>query len=49
MPNVMFRMSHTPGRIRWTGRRPGADNSDVYGSLGIPEERQAELKAKGVI
>ncbi len=50
MQNVMFRLSATPGRIRWTGRRLGQDNADVYGELlGISEERQHELKAKGVI
>jgi crotonobetainyl-CoA:carnitine CoA-transferase CaiB-like acyl-CoA transferase len=49
MQNMMFRMTETPGRIRWTGRRPGADNADVYAELGIDAARQAELKARGVI
>lgn len=49
MQNVMFRMSETPGRIRWTGRKAGADNARVFGALGLDEARQAELKAKGII
>ena len=50
MQNVMFRMSETPGRIKWPGRRPGADNADVYGRmLGLDEARMADLKARGVI
>ena len=50
MQNVMFRMTETPGRIKWTGRRPGSDNEDVYGRmLGLDAARQADLKARGVI
>jgi formyl-CoA transferase len=49
MQNVMFRMSETPGRIRWPGRRLGQDNEEVYGELGIGPDRLAELRAKGVI
>jgi crotonobetainyl-CoA:carnitine CoA-transferase CaiB-like acyl-CoA transferase len=50
MQNVMFRLSHTPGSIRWTGHRLGQDNASVYGSLlGLSAERQQELHEKGVI
>jgi crotonobetainyl-CoA:carnitine CoA-transferase CaiB-like acyl-CoA transferase len=50
MQNVMFRMSETPGRIRWAGRRIGQDNASVYGELlGIGPERLRELETKGVI
>ncbi|MEI6666678.1 MAG: CoA transferase [Acidobacteriota bacterium] len=50
MQNVMFRMSETPGSIKWTGRDPGADNAEVYGQvLGMDAQRMADLKARGVI
>jgi len=50
MQNVMFRLSNTPGRIRWAGRRLGEDNEAVYSELlGIEPERLKELAVKGVI
>jgi crotonobetainyl-CoA:carnitine CoA-transferase CaiB-like acyl-CoA transferase len=50
MQNVMFRLSETPGRIEWAGRRLGEDNEAVYsGLLGLDRERLKELAAKGVI
>jgi formyl-CoA transferase len=49
MQNVMFRLSDTPGQLRWTGRRKAQDNAEVYGALGIKPERLAELEAKGVV
>lgn len=50
MQNVMWRMSETPGRIRWPGRKPGENNAEVYGELlGFDQARLDELKARGVI
>ena len=50
MQNVMFRMSETPGKIRHTGHRKGADNESVYGELlGLNPEELKELSAKGVL
>ncbi len=49
MQNVLFRLSETPGAIRWTGRTLGQDNESVYGELGITPAQLAELKAKHVI
>ncbi|MEE8478268.1 MAG: CoA transferase, partial [Gemmatimonadales bacterium] len=50
MQNVMFRMSDTPGRIRWAGRGLGEDNSTIYGDeLGLTEDDLAELTDKGVL
>ena len=49
MQNVLFRLSDTPGAIRWAGRPIGADNAAVYGELGVGEEELAELSARGVV
>jgi len=50
MQNVMFRMSETPGRIRWAGRPIGADNDEIYGTrLGLSEAERARLREQGVI
>jgi crotonobetainyl-CoA:carnitine CoA-transferase CaiB-like acyl-CoA transferase len=50
MQNVMFRMSETPGRIQWAGRRLGEDNHSVYvDELGMSDERLTELSEKGVL
>ncbi len=49
MQNVLFRLSDTPGEVRWGGRRLGQDNEAVYGELGLQPERLAELRAQGVI
>jgi crotonobetainyl-CoA:carnitine CoA-transferase CaiB-like acyl-CoA transferase len=50
MQNVMYRMSETPGKIRHTGHRKGADNESVYGELlGLNPEELKELSAKGVL
>ncbi|GAB3976527.1 CoA transferase [Actinoallomurus acanthiterrae] len=49
MQNVVFRLSETPGRIRWAGPPRGAHNAEVYGRLGLSEEQLADLRAKRVI
>jgi crotonobetainyl-CoA:carnitine CoA-transferase CaiB-like acyl-CoA transferase len=50
MQNVMFRLSESPGTIRFTGRGLGQDNEQVYRErLGLEPERIAELRAEGVI
>ena len=50
MQNVMFRMSATPGTIRWTGRRKGADNMAILGGqLGLTADDLTALAAKGVV
>ncbi len=50
MQNVLFRLSATPGRIKWTGRPIGADNHDVLVSdLGMTTEEVAVLAAKGIV
>ncbi|NUU23590.1 MAG: CoA transferase [Streptomycetaceae bacterium] len=50
MQNVLFRMSRTPGAIRWAGPPAGAHNAEVYGErLGLGGDELAALRAKGVI
>lgn len=49
MQNVLFRLSDTPGSIRWTGRARGADNDDVWGGLGLSAEELDALRNKGII
>jgi crotonobetainyl-CoA:carnitine CoA-transferase CaiB-like acyl-CoA transferase len=49
MQNVLWRMGETPGRIRSTGRRKGADTDDVLDELGLDAAARAELRSRGVI
>ena len=49
MQNVPFRMSETPGRIRWAGKSLGADNAEVLGELGVDHEKLVELAKDGVV
>jgi crotonobetainyl-CoA:carnitine CoA-transferase CaiB-like acyl-CoA transferase len=49
MHNVMWRMSATPGRIRFTGRRLGSDTDEVLGELGFGRDQVASLREQGVI
>lgn len=49
MPNVLFRLSETPGSIRWTGRAIGADTDTILRErAGVTSEQLAALRAKGV-
>jgi crotonobetainyl-CoA:carnitine CoA-transferase CaiB-like acyl-CoA transferase len=49
MHNLMWRMSETPGEIRFTGRALGADTDAVLTEAGISAERLAELRENGVV
>lgn len=49
MQNVLFRLSETPGTIRWTGRHLGQDNEQVYGELGLSKEKIASLRDQHII
>ncbi|MEV4622554.1 CoA transferase [Asanoa sp. NPDC049573] len=49
MQNLLWRMSRTPGRIRFTGRPLGADTDAVLGDeLGLSPEELADLRERGV-
>ncbi|WP_300678139.1 CoA transferase [Nocardioides sp.] len=47
--NVLWRMSGTPGSIRFTGRRHGADTDEILAGLGLPEDRIADLRDRQII
>ena len=49
MQNVLFRLSETPGEVRWSGPTLGEHNEEVYGGLGIGREELAELSEEGVL
>jgi crotonobetainyl-CoA:carnitine CoA-transferase CaiB-like acyl-CoA transferase len=49
MPNVISRLSETPGEIRSTGGRHGADTDAVLTELGIDADEIARLRAEGVV
>ncbi len=47
--NVMWRMSETPGRIRFPGRPIGADTDDVLTELGVTADELARLRDQETI
>ncbi|GAA2430603.1 CaiB/BaiF CoA transferase family protein [Streptomyces lavendulocolor] len=49
MQNVLFRLSETPGSIRWTGRPHGADTDAVLTDLGLTESEIARLRSEGAL
>jgi len=49
MPNVVSRLSETPGRIRHTGGRHGCDNETVYAELGVSPAELELLREERVL
>jgi crotonobetainyl-CoA:carnitine CoA-transferase CaiB-like acyl-CoA transferase len=49
MQNVLFRLSATPGDIRWAGRPPGHDTAEVLAEVGVGAEELARLRERGVV
>ncbi|MER5751062.1 CoA transferase [Streptomyces sp. NPDC002088] len=49
MQNVLFRLSSTPGAIRWAGRPHGADTEAVLTELGLTPARLAALREEGAV
>jgi crotonobetainyl-CoA:carnitine CoA-transferase CaiB-like acyl-CoA transferase len=47
MQNVPFRLSETPGQVRWAGPRLGEHNSEVLGRLGLSEDTIQRLAEEG--
>ncbi|MEU9501211.1 CoA transferase [Streptomyces sp. NPDC048196] len=49
MQNVLFRLSETPGAIRWAGRPHGADTDGVLAALGLDEGEITGLREAGAL
>ncbi|MFJ9727203.1 CaiB/BaiF CoA transferase family protein [Streptomyces sp. NPDC101209] len=49
MQNVLFRLSDTPGAIRWAGRAHGADTTEVLTELGLTAAELAALREEGAV
>ena len=49
MQNVLFRLSETPGGIRWAGRAHGADTDEVLAGLGMTGAEIAALREAGAL
>ncbi|MFJ1645176.1 CaiB/BaiF CoA transferase family protein [Streptomyces sp. NPDC088258] len=49
MQNVLFRLSETPGAIRWAGRPHGADTDAVLTELGLTGAEIAALRERGAL
>jgi crotonobetainyl-CoA:carnitine CoA-transferase CaiB-like acyl-CoA transferase len=49
MTNVISRLSETPGEVRTSGRRHGADTAQVLAELGVSAEELMRLRADGAV
>jgi crotonobetainyl-CoA:carnitine CoA-transferase CaiB-like acyl-CoA transferase len=49
MQNVLFRLSATPGAIRWTGRPHSADTNTVLTELGLTDTELTTLRQEGAL
>ncbi|MFE9248828.1 CaiB/BaiF CoA transferase family protein [Streptomyces sp. NPDC007088] len=49
MQNVLFRLSGTPGAVKWAGRPHGADTEQILGELGLDEAEITALREGGAL
>ncbi|MFE6900375.1 CaiB/BaiF CoA transferase family protein [Streptomyces sp. NPDC057717] len=49
MQNVLFRLSETPGAIKWAGRPHGADTHEILTGLGLSPSEITTLREAGAL
>ncbi|MFB7416158.1 CaiB/BaiF CoA transferase family protein [Streptomyces sp. NPDC056121] len=49
MQNVLFRLSETPGAIKWAGRPHGADTDEILTGLGLSPSEISTLREAGAL
>jgi crotonobetainyl-CoA:carnitine CoA-transferase CaiB-like acyl-CoA transferase len=50
VPEVVPRLSDTPGEIRWLGEGLGAQNTEIFGGLlGLDSDDLGALREQGII
>jgi crotonobetainyl-CoA:carnitine CoA-transferase CaiB-like acyl-CoA transferase len=49
MPGLPFRMSRTPGSVRWAGPPIGAHNTEIFAELGLTPSDIDRLRGKEVL
>jgi crotonobetainyl-CoA:carnitine CoA-transferase CaiB-like acyl-CoA transferase len=50
VPNLVPRLTETPGKVNWLGMELGAHNTEIYRDrLGLTEQEMDQLQASGVI
>ncbi|MFE2731857.1 CaiB/BaiF CoA transferase family protein [Streptomyces sp. NPDC059349] len=49
MQNVLFRLSETPGAIKWAGRPHGADTDEILTGLGLSPSEITTLREAGAL
>jgi crotonobetainyl-CoA:carnitine CoA-transferase CaiB-like acyl-CoA transferase len=46
---VLFRLSESPGSIRWAGGPHGANTDEVLAEIGVTPDQLDALRAAGVV
>jgi crotonobetainyl-CoA:carnitine CoA-transferase CaiB-like acyl-CoA transferase len=50
VPNLVPRLSETPGAVKWLGPALGAHNDEIYrGMLGLDDTELSRLQKAGVV
>ncbi len=49
VPGIVPKLSETPGSTQWLGPKLGAHTADVLRDIGVSDQVQRELRARGII